>query len=450
MVGDSRRPQVHKKRGWKITYLGENAGTRRVDAPSPNSERLDLVIEQLPYAAYKVNQKFEVTWLNNAASQAIPGLFGLFALYSHTPQHAEARSIFNLLLDDGGGEVDHNTRAMLRLNLTLAKQRMSLAAIVQPLRAISALRTQLLGELYDEVASSRRQFFVELPMVLNTDNRAQDFAAYAAYAAYAIVVSDGLLVVIAPRDQDGNALRDLLSRRDQVIRTLLSQRLPMLTPLVVLVAELQQSAKICAELSPDEYFELINQIRATASDIFRKYYGTDGKHVGDGMVYYFFPQADSHYILDAAVCALELKSAMAHLSKDWQLRKNWLNELYLNIGLNEGQEWLGTFHTAHSLEFVALGETANASARLSQMAQFGQVWATKHFMSKLPAEHRDGIEFGIERVGASGRHVLIRSSYSRVDDLVDVKADHNATLQEIAALSVTEIRHIGSLKNPTS
>ena len=444
MVGDSRRPQVHKKRGWKITYLGENAGTRRVDAPSPNSERLDLVIEQLPYAAYKVNQKFEVTWLNSAARQAIPGLFGLFDLYSHTPQHAEARSIFNLLLDDGGGAIDDNTRAMLRLNLTVAKQRMSLAAIVQPLRAISALRTQLLGELYDEVASSRRQFFVELPLVLNADNRAQNFAAYA------IAVSDGTLIVIAPREQDGNALRDLLCRRDQVIRTLLSQRLPMLTQLVVLVADLAQSVKICAELSPDEYFELINQIRATASDIFRKYYGTDGKHVGDGMVYYFFPQADSHYILDAAVCALELKSAMAHLSKDWQLRKNWLNELYLNIGLNEGQEWLGTFHTAHSLEFVALGETANASARLSQMAQFGQVWATKHFMSKLPAEHRDGIEFGIEHVGASGRHVLIRSIYSRVDDLVDVKADHNATLQEIAALSVTEIRHIGSLKNPTS
>jgi adenylate cyclase len=34
---------------------------------------------------------------------------------------------------------------------------------------------------------------------------------------------------------------------------------------------------------------------------------------------------------------------MRKISKKWQLRKNWLNELYLNIGLHEGQEWLGTF-----------------------------------------------------------------------------------------------------------
>jgi class 3 adenylate cyclase len=162
------------------------------------------------------------------------------------------------------------------------------------------------------------------------------------------------------------------------------------------------------------------------------------------MVHYFLPHADSNYLFDAAVCALELKSAIARLSKEWQLRKNWLNELYLNVGLNEGQEWLGTFLAANSLEFVALGETVNASAHLSQMARFGQVWATKNFMSKLPAEHRDGLEFGVERVGAGGRHVLIRSSYSRVDDLVDIASERHVKLQKYAGLSVTEIRRIGS------
>ncbi len=412
--------------------MGEAAGAKRVDAI--NGERLELVIEQLPYAAYKVNRQFEITWRNQAASLEIPGLFG--PLFGNGPSRIEYHSLFKLLLDDGGGEIDPNTRAMLRLNLTLAKQRMSLAAIVQPLRAISALRRQMLARLYDEAEASRPQFFVELPLVLNTDNRAQDFAAYA------IAVRDETLVVIASRGDDGNALRDLLSRRDLVARTLLSQRLPMLTPLAVLAADVHQSGTLCAELSPDEYFELINQIRATASDIFRQYHGTHGKHAGDGMVYYFLPQADASYLFDAALCALELKSAIARLSKDWQLRKNWLNELYLNVGLSEGEEWLGAFHTANSLEFVALGDSGNASAGLAAMAQFGQVWATKNFMSKLPAAHRDRIAFGIERVGASGRQVLIPSSYSRVDDLVDVGTAHDAKFREIAGLSVTEIRHI--------
>ena len=234
----------------------------------------------------------------------------------------------------------------------------------------------------------------------------------------------------------------VLGRRDIVIRTLLSKRLPVVTDLAVIVADLQESVKICSELPPDEYFELVNKIWSTAGDIFRKYYGTYGKHVGDGMVYYFFPQPDSNYVMNAVVCAQELKTAMSKLSKEWQLRKNWINELYLNTGLNEGQEWLGTFQTATSVEFVVLGETINHTARLSDMARFGQVWATKNFMSKLPPEHRERVDFGIERVGADGQRMLVQSSYSRVSNVVDVESGRYVKLQDIAGLPVTEIRNV--------
>ncbi len=160
------------------------------------------------------------------------------------------------------------------------------------------------------------------------------------------------------------------------------------------------------------------------------------------MVYYFFPQPDSNYVMNAVVCAQEIKTAMARLSKEWQLRKNWVNELYLNIGLNEGQEWLGTFQTATSVEFVVLEETINQTARLSEMARFGQVWSTKNFMSKLPPEHRDRVDFGIERVGANGQRMLVQSSYSRVSNVVDVESGRYAKLQHIAGLAVTEIRNV--------
>lgn len=397
---------------------------------SPKNERLTLVIDQLPHAAYMVNHKFEVTWFNEQARLEIPGLLG------EMPPHTDDRSIFRLLLENGEDHVSENTISMLRLNLSLAKERMNLSAILQPLRGISGARAQLIEQMYQEAEPARVHVVVELPLVLEAQGRAVD------YAAYATSFREGILVVVAPRGQNSDELRELLSRRDVVIRTLLSQRLPMLTDLVVLVADLQDSVKICSELPPDEYFELINKIWATAGDIFRSYYGTYGKHVGDGMVYYFFPQPDSNYIFNAAICAMELKAAMARLSKEWQLRKNWTNELYLNTGLNEGQEWLGTFHTATSIEFVILGETINHTARLSDMARFGQVWATKNFMSKLPPEHRDRVEFGIERVGANGQRMLVQSSYSRVGNLVDVETGRYIKLQDIAGLAVTEIRAI--------
>ncbi len=411
---------------------GASASSATNATNTTKSERLTLVIDELPHAAYMVNHKFEVTWFNEQARLEIPGMLG------EMPPHTDDRSIFRLLLDDGRGEISDNTRSMLGLNLALAKARMNLSAILQPLRGISGSRAQLLEQMYEEAEAARAHVVVELPMVLNVGDSAQD------YAAYATSFREGILVVIAPRGQDSDELKALLSRRDVVIRTLLSQRLPMLTDLVVLVADLQESVKICSELPPDEYFELINKIWATAGDIFRSYYGTYGKHVGDGMVYYFFPQPDSNYIFNAAVCAMELKAAMGRLSKEWQLRKNWTNELYLNTGLNEGQEWLGTFHTATSIEFVVLGETINHTARLSDMARFGQVWATKNFMSKLPPDYRDRVEFGIERVGANGQRMLVQSSYSRVGNLVDVETGRYIKLQDIAGLAVTEIRNIKS------
>ena len=397
---------------------------------TPQQERLTLTIEQLPHPAYMVNYSFEVTWFNEQAKQKLPYLFSNFA------PRIEDRSIFKLLLQAGDSAIPQNVAALIRLNLALAKERMSCASIVQSMHHISADRVKLLEAMCEDVEPVSGEIVAELGVRIDTGEGTQDYTAYATY------FREGILIVFAPGKDDATELRRLLGRRDMVIRGLLSKRLPVLTELAVLVADLQESVKICSELPPDEYFELINEIWATAGEIFRRYYGTYGKHVGDGMVYYFFPQPDSNYILNAVICAQELKSAIARLSKQWQLKKNWTNELYLNTGLNEGQEWLGTFQTATSVEFVVLGETINHTARLSDLARFGQVWATKNFISKLPPDRRHHVRFGIERIAADGQRVQVHSSYSRVCNLVDVETGRHIKLKDIAGMPVTEILNV--------
>ena len=100
--------------------------------------------------------------------------------------------------------------------------------------------------------------------------------------------------------------------------------------------------------------------------LLRKYFGTYGKHVGDGMVYYFFPQPDCNYIYNALSCAHEMKEIMRSVSRKWQNRKSWVNDLKLNIGLDEGEEWFGTYHTPTHLEFTALGDTIKMVGRSVQ------------------------------------------------------------------------------------
>ena len=422
---------ISAARGGASEDVSQAGASPKKTVQMDSSEPLTLTVEQLPHIAYMVNYKFEVLWLNDRARAGIPGLF------NRLPPGTDDRSVFKLLMDRDE-DLLPNYSAMLRMNLALAKERMGLERILMPLRGIPTSRLRVLEQMYNEAEPARTNVVTEVPLrLIDPENKAIEHSAFATY------FREGILIVIAPTGDAGDLLR-LLGRRDVVIRSLLSKRLPVLTDLAVLVADLQESVKICSELPPDEYFELVNKIWATAGDIFRKYYGTYGKHVGDGMVYYFFPQPDSNYVMNAVICAQELKTAMARISKEWQLRKNWVNELYLNTGLNEGQEWLGTFQTSTSVEFVVLGETINHTARLSDMARFGQIWATKNFMSKLAPDCRDKIDFGIERVGANGQRMMVQSSYSRVGNLVDVESGRYVKLQDIAGLAVTEIRGIST------
>ena len=52
------------------------------------------------------------------------------------------RSIFRLLLTAEDKESVANREALLRLNIALAKERMELAAIIQPLQPIAAAKVQ--------------------------------------------------------------------------------------------------------------------------------------------------------------------------------------------------------------------------------------------------------------------------------------------------------------------
>lgn len=391
---------------------------------------LQLTLDDIVHPAYMVNYNFEMTWYNESARKDILGF--------ETPAPDSAsRSIFLLLLDALGAEDGARCGALLRLHLAFAKARLSREGVLGLLRNVEPRQAELIAEMYEDTVSVTGQTVVEVPYSIHLE-----CGALVSWQAYGIYFREGILIVHVPSGLADPGLLEFLSRRDIVIRNLLRKRLPVLTPLAVLVADLQNSVKICSELPPDEYFELINEIWSVMTPVFRKYYGTHGKHVGDGMVYYFFPQPDSSYIMNAVSCANEVRHEMRKISKQWQLRKNWLNELYLNIGLHEGQEWLGTFQSATSVEFAVLGDTINHAARLSDFSRFGAIWATKSFVSSLAKDERARVEFGITRRGDDGHERFVISSYSQLSELLDLKAERFEKLRDIANLPITEIRDV--------
>ena len=391
---------------------------------------LQLTLDDIAHPAYMVNYNFELAWFNEAARQNILG-------FDTPPPGSESRNIFLMLLDEPDGRSAASRDELLRLHIVLAKARLSKTSMHGVVKSLDGRLAALIEEVYDQSEGATGQTVVEASCTL--DNGA---GVAESWLVYGIYFREGILIVHMPSGQADPDLLEFLARRDIVIRNLMRKRLPVLTPLAVMVADLQHSVKICSELPPEEYFELINEIWSTMAPVFRKYYGTHGKHVGDGMVYYFFPQPDRNYIFNTLACAQELKLEMRKISNAWRERKNWLNELLLNIGLHEGQEWLGTFHSATSVEFAVLGDTINHAARLSDFARCGAIWATKSLVTKLSREERSRVEFGITRRDEGNREQFVMSSYAQIRALVDLGAERHEKLRDIAMLPVTEIRAV--------
>lgn len=429
-----------KREGWSMTRITDHfaagqplrpgyssALAARSPADAPELGAMPrLTVEEIVHPAYMVNYNFELIWFNAAARSSVLGNF------DQLPANTESRSIFQYLLSSGSLRGREET---LRFHFGIAKQRAPKSSFFTLCREVPRVALGLLERLYNEAAPPETRMITEAFI-------AGDAADDEQVCLYAVQFREGILFVYAPGDGGSEDLLTLLARRDLVIRDLVRKRLPVLTHVAVLVTDLQQSTKICSELPPEEYFELINQIWSMVDPIFRRHYGTYGKHAGDGMVYYFFPQPDCSYVWNALLAAHEVREAMRRLSKEWQLRKGWTNELYLNTGLNEGQEWLGTFQSATHVEFTVLGDTINQAARLSDFSRFGALWATKNLIGKLTVEERQQLKYGVRRKSNEGQDIFVASTYSTVANLIDLNIGKGEKLKDIAALPITEIVEI--------
>ncbi|MEQ8290041.1 MAG: adenylate/guanylate cyclase domain-containing protein [Gammaproteobacteria bacterium] len=436
--------QSMKKQGMSMTSICEQFGQpppAMIDEPGlvttdPVSGNRSLTfqvdIDHIPGPAYMVNNNFELVWWNEYAEQKLFGTAGAIS------NEIADRSLFKLLIESKTFRAILKWQEILAVHMEMAKRRITPGNLATLQSSLEPDNSSLLYQLYNQVEPMVETPVLHLPIQLGEQGSEQK-----PYTLYACSFREGIFFTCVESEMDNSPLLELLSRRDYVIRNLLKKRRPFLTQLSVMVADLQNSMQICAELPPNEYFQLINDIWQAAEPVFRKYYGTHGKHVGDGMLYYFFPQPDSNYIMNAILCAHDLKAMMSEISREWQQKKNWLHELHLNIGLDEGQEWFGTYSSGSNLEFTVLGDTVNHASRISDFARNGAIWSTKHMVENLSNAERERLRFGIRRKAMeTGEEILVRDIYSRVSGIVDLEEGRNYKFNDIATITVTEIINI--------
>jgi len=131
---------------------------------------------------------------------------------------------------------------------------------------------------------------------------------------------------------------------------------------------------------------------------------------------------------------------MKGITQQWQARKGWFSDIFLNIGLNEGQEWFGSYYAGGHVEFTVLGETINYASRISDFARNGSVWATKNMLNQIPQQKRDRINFGITRKTHGNESVFVTDTYSSISNLIDENSPANEKFKDIEMIPITEIR----------
>jgi adenylate cyclase len=210
---------------------------------------------------------------------------------------------------------------------------------------------------------------------------------------------------------------------------------PTLTPVAVLVAVLQDAGELWVRLSAEEYFELLNEVGLELDAIFREHHGRPGRPAGEALVCYFLPQAQGSHLWNALAAAHRVREAVRQVSQRWRVRKGWDLELRLNVGIDEGHDWLGTLGAPGHADLRVLGDAAERADHLSRCGRVGGILLTRNLVGKLTREERQQLTYGVPRADGTHGEGPVLFTFARLADL----AAPGAAPPAVADLAVAEL-----------
>jgi adenylate cyclase len=418
-----------KREGWSITRISEHFGgpaaapeqsvatpppqqrtpqaapQQRPAAPAPvattprptvfdGDPKLTLFVGNVRYPAYLVDDAFRLVWQNEQTRSS--------ALSPLGRADDSTDSVFRHLmdLDEANGR-----DAIVRFHLEVAKDRAH-----RPEDLFRDLLQDQSERLRGWYAQARRP---EAGLV--TQVRLPATETLPPRLIYAVHFREAVLFAVGPATTEPRlaAAPQPMPAASPSAPLAMPGSAPVSMPLAVLVATLQDATGLWLKLTAQEYFELLNEVWAELEQIFRRHEGAPGRQPGEVLVWYFAAGEGSNYLWNALAAAQQAKDAMRRLSRRWQLRKGWDIDVCLNVGIDEGREWIGPVGNASELR--VLGEAAERAEQLSKCGRMGTVLCTRSLLGKVPPADRQRVTYGVPRRDGGGARVLF--TFDRLQDL---------------------------------
>src|SRR5215510_11079939 len=138
----------------------------------------------------------------------------------------------------------------------------------------------------------------------------------------------------------------------------------------VLFCDLANSTGLAEQLGPEIMHTVLNQFFELALSAVHRYAGTINQFLGDGFMALFgAPLAHEDHARRAVLAALALQRAL----KDAELGQPYGVECAFRMGLNSGLVVVGSIGDNLRMDYSAVGDTTNLTARLQQVAEHGTI-----------------------------------------------------------------------------
>jgi class 3 adenylate cyclase len=204
----------------------------------------------------------------------------------------------------------------------------------------------------------------------------------------------------------------------QRFATIRSQPAPVRKVFYAMAARLNKAGVLKAEMLDEDYSRLVQRLWQLALETMEQNGGIVAQITSDCLTGFFLPmegevEPDPLFVIQ---CALELKTRMGELGRELRIRRGWLHDIELNIGLEAGNEYMMVLPTILGETMIPAGDALQVAERLAQLAGDGQIWATKALINQVSHSDLKNIRFGIFR-SENNHRIFIANSFSRIREI---------------------------------
>ncbi|MBW2245413.1 MAG: adenylate/guanylate cyclase domain-containing protein, partial [Deltaproteobacteria bacterium] len=152
-------------------------------------------------------------------------------------------------------------------------------------------------------------------------------------------------------------------------------------PVTVFFADLRGFTAFSEGVEPEEVMATLAEFHNSLGARIVEYGGTLERFTGDGfMVFFNDPVEQLDHVQRAARMALAMKENVETLSQGWR-QKGY--EIHVGFGMDTGYATVGFVGYEGRLDYAVIGNVTNLSARLSDVAQGGEILISARVRAEL-------------------------------------------------------------------